>query len=114
MQSYGVMTSQSRRSSMRFESPVRREIWFLSPAARGSKSRVPTGERSGLALEARFSRQQLVFGDTGQRAISGKKVGIVGLGGLGTQITQALAHLGVGSFVLVDDDKVEASNLNRL
>lgn len=41
------------------------------------------------------------------------KVGIAGLGGLGSNIAAALARLGVGHLVLVDFDVVEPSNLNR-
>lgn len=39
---------------------------------------------------------------------------IVGLGGLGAHVTQQLAYLGVGDFLLIDGDHVSASNLNRL
>ncbi len=62
----------------------------------------------------RYARQVLAFGDEGQRALEAARVGIVGLGGIGSQVAQALAHLGVGTFVLVDDDYVETTNLNRL
>lgn len=62
----------------------------------------------------RFDRQLLLFGDEGQQKIETNKVGIVGLGGIGSQIVQSLVHLGVCSFVLIDDDLVEESNLNRL
>lgn len=41
------------------------------------------------------------------------RVGIAGLGGLGSQIAFALARVGVGTLVLVDYDVVEPSNLNR-
>ena len=41
-------------------------------------------------------------------------VGIVGLGGGGSHVAQQLAHVGVGNFVLVDPDKIEDTNLNRL
>ncbi len=41
------------------------------------------------------------------------RVGIAGLGGLGSQIAIALARVGVGTLVLVDYDVVEPSNLNR-
>ena len=41
------------------------------------------------------------------------KVGIAGLGGLGSNIAVALARIGVGTLVLADFDVVEPSNLNR-
>ncbi|MBI4167597.1 MAG: ThiF family adenylyltransferase [Candidatus Aenigmarchaeota archaeon] len=62
----------------------------------------------------RYSRQILAFGQEGQNKIESANVAVVGLGGIGSQIVQALAHLGVGSFVLIDDDFVDISNLNRL
>jgi molybdopterin/thiamine biosynthesis adenylyltransferase len=62
----------------------------------------------------RFSRQILAFGEEGQRRIASVKIGIVGLGGTGSFIAQMLAYLGVQDFLLVDDDIVEESNLNRL
>jgi sulfur carrier protein ThiS adenylyltransferase len=40
-------------------------------------------------------------------------VGIAGLGGLGSTVAMALARIGVGTFILVDFDVVEPSNLNR-
>ncbi len=40
-------------------------------------------------------------------------VGIAGLGGLGSNVAVALARSGVGRLILVDYDRVEASNLNR-
>jgi len=64
--------------------------------------------------ENKFSRQILAFGEKGQEAISRAKVGIVGLGGLGSFIAQMLAYLGVKEFILVDDDITESTNLNRL
>ncbi len=65
-------------------------------------------------MKTRFSRQILAFGEEGQRSIEAQRVGIVGLGGIGSHVAQALAYFGVQSFVLVDDDYVEESNLNRL
>lgn len=41
------------------------------------------------------------------------RVGVAGLGGLGSNIAVHLARLGVGTLVLVDFDVVETSNLNR-
>jgi sulfur carrier protein ThiS adenylyltransferase len=41
------------------------------------------------------------------------RVGVAGLGGLGSQVAVALARTGVGALVLADFDVVEPSNLNR-
>lgn len=41
------------------------------------------------------------------------RVGIAGLGGLGSSVAVALARLGIGHLVLADFDVVEPSNLNR-
>ena len=40
-------------------------------------------------------------------------VGIAGLGGLGSVVAENLVRSGLGSLILVDDDLIEASNLNR-
>lgn len=61
-----------------------------------------------------YDRQVRAFGAQGQRAIQGLKIAIVGLGGTGSIVAQQLAYLGARAFVLVDPDKIEATNLNRL
>jgi molybdopterin/thiamine biosynthesis adenylyltransferase len=47
-------------------------------------------------------------------SLSDKKVVIVGLGGLGAVSVSHLARFGVGKLVLIDYDKVDEVNLNRL
>ncbi|MDZ4770540.1 MAG: ThiF family adenylyltransferase [Chloroflexota bacterium] len=61
----------------------------------------------------RTSRQVAAFGAEGQRRLAALKVGIVGLGGIGSLVANELALLGVRHFVLVDADRVDATNLNR-
>ena len=46
-------------------------------------------------------------------ALRAARVGIAGAGGLGSNAALMLARSGVGNLVLVDDDVVDASNLNR-
>ena len=74
------------------------------------------GEESDarLAEAPRFDRQVRAFGKEGQRNLSTLKVGIVGVGGLGASLAIGLTRLGVRSFVLVDPDRVEETNLHRL
>ena len=67
-----------------------------------------------MADEERYARHLGLFGAAGQTEIADARVTIVGLGGLGAHVTQQLAYLGVREFLLVDDDVVSTSNLNRL
>lgn len=59
-------------------------------------------------------RQVRLWGEGCQRRIAGTTAGVVGLGGTGSMLLQALARMGVRKFVLCDPDAIEASNLSRL
>lgn len=61
----------------------------------------------------RYKRQISFFGVKGQEIIEATSVTVVGIGGLGTHIIQLLAYLGVKDFYLIDDEKIDATNLNR-
>lgn len=63
---------------------------------------------------APFARQALIFGSVGQELLREMRVGIVGAGGVGMLVVQALGRLGVGQFVIVDPDQVSSSNLPRM
>lgn len=88
----------------------------LELRAVGESSAAPAWlSRSGATrIDPGFDRQIRALGPAGQRNISALRVGVVGLGGTGSQVVQQLAHLGVRDFVLVDDDRVERTNLPRL
>jgi hypothetical protein len=66
------------------------------------------------AVHARYSRQSLLYGDQGQQIIGQAKVGVVGAGGVGMLLVQALARLGVGHLVVIDPERVDPTNLPRL
>lgn len=53
------------------------------------------------------------MGEDGIKRLGGATVAIFGIGGVGGYVTEALARTGVGHFVLVDDDKVCLTNINR-
>ena len=63
----------------------------------------------------RYSKQIILkkIGILGQKKILWTKVLIVGVGGLGCPLALYLANTGVGIIGLVDNDKVDISNLNR-
>ena len=54
------------------------------------------------------------WGPSAQSNISRLKVGIVGLGSVGSIVAEAIARIGVSKVVLIDPDRVEEHNLDRL
>ena len=60
-----------------------------------------------------FSRTELLLGKTAMERLSECHVAVFGIGGVGGYVCEALARSGVGSFDLIDDDKVCLSNINR-
>jgi len=64
--------------------------------------------------DTRYHRQSLMFGSVGQKRLSGATVGIIGLGGAGAQLAGFLGRVGVGNFVLADNERVEITNLPRI
>jgi molybdopterin/thiamine biosynthesis adenylyltransferase len=73
----------------------------------------PGGEEKQAGADE-YDRSVRAFGREGQAAIGSMRFGIVGLGGTGSFVAQELAHLGATNLVLLDFDRVERSNLNRL
>ena len=63
----------------------------------------------------RFARHIVLpeIGGAGQAALDRAHVVLVGLGGIGNPALQYLAGAGIGTLTLIDDDTVDASNLQR-
>ena len=60
-----------------------------------------------------FSRTQLLLGEEAMDKLKNSRVAVFGVGGVGGYVCEALARSGVGTFDLIDDDKVCLTNLNR-
>jgi len=74
----------------------------------------PSRKREPTDTADIYDRQIRMFGKVGQGELARCRVGIIGLGGIGSIVAEYLARLGVGEFRLVDDDRVEESNLSRI
>jgi len=67
------------------------------------------------AQRARYARHLILpeVGAAGQARLLGARIALVGAGGLGSPAALYLAAAGVGTLVIIDDDRVDASNLQR-
>ena len=60
-----------------------------------------------------FSRTELLIWIEGIEKLNKSKVAVFGLGGVGSYVVEGLARAGIGNFILVDNDKVDLTNINR-
>ena len=60
-----------------------------------------------------MSRTQLMLGDAPMEQLMTKNVLVVGLGGVGAICAEMIVRAGVGKITIVDNDRVDASNINR-
>ena len=60
-----------------------------------------------------FSRTQLLLGPEAMEHLSGCRVAVFGIGGVGGYAVEGLARSGIGALDLIDDDRVCLTNLNR-
>ena len=79
---------------------------FFFPATRD--------EQSDDIAAGIFSRTDKAFGPQFTKTASNLAVAIIGVGGIGSIISEGVARLGVKKLYLIDPDTIEASNLNRL
>ena len=60
-----------------------------------------------------LKREELLIGKENINKLNNAKVAIFGCGGVGSYVIEALSRAGVGNFVLVDNDIVDVTNINR-
>ncbi|RZK76625.1 MAG: thiamine biosynthesis protein ThiF [Pedobacter sp.] len=65
--------------------------------------------------QRRYSRQTILpeIGNAGQLKLKSAKIMVIGAGGLGCILLQYLAAAGIGEIGIIDDDKVDETNLHR-
>lgn len=64
-------------------------------------------------MQNQYSRTEMLIGTENIEKLKKSKVAIFGIGGVGSYVLEALARVGIGSFVLVDKDEVDITNINR-
>ena len=64
-------------------------------------------------MDRRFERTEMLFGKEAMERLHKASVLIVGVGGVGGFVCEALARCGVGSMTIVDHDTVDITNINR-
>ncbi len=92
----------------------RREITQAVVVGQRQRRLYPRQPAAPFGAPELFNRQVLLFGEAGQELLRRQKVGVIGAGGVGMLAVSYLAHLGVGDLVIVDPERVEASNLPRM
>ena len=61
----------------------------------------------------RFSRTTLLLGDAAMEKLAASTVAVFGVGGVGSYAAEGLARAGVGHIVLIDNDLICLTNINR-
>ena len=64
-------------------------------------------------MREELQRTALLLDELSLQKIQSSKVAVFGIGGVGSYVVEALARVGIGSFILVDHDLVSISNINR-
>ncbi len=59
------------------------------------------------------SRTELLIGKESIEKLSKAKIAIYGIGGVGSFVVEGLARAGIGKFILIDNDIISISNINR-
>lgn len=67
----------------------------------------------GVRMENWQKRQEMLVGAEGIQTLKNARVAVVGLGGVGSAAVEALVRAGVGNLLLVDNDVLSITNLNR-
>ena len=64
-------------------------------------------------MKEEFEREAMLLGEEAIKKLEGSYVALFGLGGVGSYAAEALARSGVGRILLIDNDVVSKSNINR-
>jgi tRNA A37 threonylcarbamoyladenosine dehydratase len=66
-----------------------------------------------LSYEEIFFRTRLLIGNKASDALKSSSVVVTGVGGVGSYAAEAIARAGVGNIILIDPERIDATNINR-
>ena len=84
-------------------------VGIAGSSVRVCRSNDKRGEVAGF-----MERHAQLFGPGTTSVVQGLRVGVVGCSGTGSSVIEQIVRLGVGEAVLIDPDRVEERNLNRI
>lgn len=64
-------------------------------------------------MDSQFSRTEIIIGQEKQNLLKSKTIAIFGIGGVGGFTTESLARAGIENLILIDNDTISISNINR-
>lgn len=64
-------------------------------------------------MSEKFIRTKILIGSESCLKLKNSTVAVFGIGGVGTYVVEGLVRAGVGRFILIDDDVICESNINR-
>lgn len=93
-----------------------KRVWCQSVRSVGKRLKVSFNDTLSPKpkFQELFRRTYSVWGESNHSHLARLKIGIVGLGSVGTFVSEALARMGFENIVLIDFDFVERHNLDRL
>ena len=64
-------------------------------------------------MREQFARTEIIYGASSMEKLYAAEVAVFGVGGVGGYVAEALARSGIGHLLLVDNDTVSVTNINR-
>ena len=64
-------------------------------------------------MEKQFERTENLIGKENLNKLKTKKIAIFGIGGVGSFVVEGLARVGIENFLLIDNDTISITNINR-
>ena len=64
-------------------------------------------------MDNQFQRTEILIGKDNLNKLKNQTIAIFGIGGVGSYVAEAIARVGVGNLILIDNDNIDITNLNR-